>query len=136
MHSLSAILAIIFFIGCATVPYTGRNQFILISEGQEAGLGDDAYRHTLRDSVVTRDVDAERIVRRVGKKVAAVANKAEYNWEFSIINDPETVNAFALPGGKVAVYTGIFGPARDQAGWPWSWATRLPMRWRAIRPSA
>jgi len=79
-------------------------------------LGEDAYRHTLRDSVVTHDINAERIVRRVGGKIAAVANKPEYKWEFTIINDPETVNAFAVPGGKVAVYTGIFGPAHDEAG--------------------
>lgn len=89
---------------------------MLVSEGQEAALGDDAYRQTLRDSVVTHDMNAERIVRRVGEKIAAVANKPEYKWEFTVINDPETVNAFAVPGGKVAVYTGIFGPARDEAG--------------------
>lgn len=113
---LSVILGVIFIVGCATAPYTGRNQFIVVSEGQEASLGDEAYRHTLRDSVVTHDINVERIVRRVGEKIAAVANKPEYKWEFTIINDPETVNAFALPGGKVAVYTGIFAPARDEAG--------------------
>ena len=113
---LSVILAVIFIVGCATAPYTGRSQLILVSEGQEASLGDDAYRHALRDSVVTHSPDAERVVRKVGEKIAAVANKPDYKWEFTIINDPETVNAFAVPGGKVAVYTGIFGPARDEAG--------------------
>jgi metalloendopeptidase OMA1, mitochondrial len=102
--------------GCSSAPYTGRSQLIVVSEGQEAALGDDAYRHVLRDSVVTRASNAERIVRKVGERIAAVANKPEYKWEFTVINDPETVNAFAVPGGKVAVYTGIFGPARDEAG--------------------
>ena len=102
--------------GCSSAPYTGRSQLIVVSEGQEAALGDDAYRHVLRDSVVTRASDAERIVRKVGERIAAAANKPEYKWEFTVINDPETVNAFAVPGGKVAVYTGIFGPARDEAG--------------------
>lgn len=88
----------------------------MVSEADEAALGDDAYRHALRDSVVTRSPEAERLVRRVGEKIAAAANKPEYKWEFTVINDPETVNAFAVPGGKVAVYTGIFGPARDEAG--------------------
>jgi Zn-dependent protease with chaperone function len=115
-RNLSIALAVMLIIGCATAPYTGRSQLMLVSEGQEAALGEDAYRHTLRDSVVTHDINAENIVRRVGAKIAAVANKPEYKWEFSIINDPETVNAFAVPGGKVAVYTGIFGPARDEAG--------------------
>ena len=102
--------------GCSSAPYTGRSQLIVVSEGQEMALGDDAYRHALRDSVVTRASDAERIVRKVGERIAAIANKPEYKWEFTVINDPEMVNAFAVPGGKVAVYTGIFGPARDEAG--------------------
>lgn len=113
---LSLFTAIFFFAGCATAPYTGRSQIILVSEGQEASLGEEAYRHSLRDSVITHNYDAERIVRKVGERIAQVANKPEYKWEFTVINDPETVNAFAVPGGKVAVYTGIFSAARDEAG--------------------
>ena len=79
-------------------------------------LGEDAYRHVLRDSVVLRDYEAERLVRKVGERLAAVAAKPAYHWDFTIINDPEMVNAFAVPGGKVAVYTGIFSAARDEAG--------------------
>jgi predicted Zn-dependent protease len=101
---------------CSSAPYTGRRQVILVSEGQETALGDDAYKHVLRDSVITHNPDAERIVRKVGERIAAVANKSDYKWEFSVINDPDMVNAFAVPGGKVAAYTGIFGPARDEAG--------------------
>lgn len=114
--TLPVILLIVLSLGCATVPYTGRSQLMLMSRGDEAALGGDAYRYILRDSVVTRSPDAERLVRKVGEKIAAVANEPEYKWEFTVINDPETVNAFALPGGKVAVYTGIFGPAQDEAG--------------------
>src|SRR5262245_41928076 len=113
---LVGILVAGLVVGCATAPYTGRSQLILVSEGQEASLGEDAYRHSLRESVVTHDPEAERLVRKVGEKIATVANKPEYKWEFTVINDPQTVNAFAVPGGKVAVYTGIFGPARDEAG--------------------
>ncbi|HWP23914.1 MAG TPA: M48 family metallopeptidase [Candidatus Binatia bacterium] len=113
---IALVLALLIHLSCATAPYTGRGQIMLVSEGQEMALGDDAYRHILRDSVISRDPDAERIVRKVGERIAQAANKPEYKWEFSVINDPETVNAFAVPGGKVAVYTGIFGPARDEAG--------------------
>jgi predicted Zn-dependent protease len=113
---LALFLACFFFGGCATAPYTGRSQVILVSEGQEMALGDDAYRHILRDSVVTRDSATERIVRKVGERIARAADKPEYKWEFSVINDPEMVNAFAVPGGKVAVYTGIFAAAKDEAG--------------------
>jgi Zn-dependent protease with chaperone function len=113
---IALLLIVLFFSGCSAAPYTGRSQVILVSEGQEASLGDDAYRHVLRDSVVTRSPEAESIVRKVGERIAAVANKPEYKWQFTVINDPETVNAFAVPGGKVAVYTGIFSAARDEAG--------------------
>jgi len=113
---LALVLAHCLIAGCATAPYTGRSQMILVSEGQESALGDDAYRQSLRDNVVTHDAEAERIVRKVGERIASAANKPAYKWEFTVINDPETVNAYAVPGGKVAVYTGIFGPARDEAG--------------------
>jgi len=109
-------IALLIFAGCATAPYTGRSQFLLVSEGRETGLGEDAYRHILRDSVLSDNAEAERIVRKVGERIARAANKPEYKWEFRVINDPEMANAFAVPGGKVAVYTGIFPVARDEAG--------------------
>jgi predicted Zn-dependent protease len=114
--AISLTLAVIVLAACATAPYTGRMQFMLVSEGQEMSLGDDAYRHILRDSVVTHDGNAERIVRKVGERIARAAERPQYKWEFSVINDPDTVNAFAVPGGKVAVYTGIFPAAKDEAG--------------------
>jgi len=110
------LLVGVFVWGCSAAPYTGRSQIILVSEGQEIALGDDAYKHSLRDNVISHNPDAERIVRKVGERIAAAANKPEYKWEFTVINDPDMVNAFAVPGGKVAAYTGIFGPARDEAG--------------------
>ena len=114
--NLGAILLVIVITGCATAPYTGRSQLIFVSESQETSLGEDAYGQILRDSVITHDGNAERIVRRVGERIARVADKPGYRWEFTTINDPETANAFAVPGGKVAVYTGIFEPARDETG--------------------
>ncbi|MFQ5852509.1 MAG: M48 family metallopeptidase, partial [Candidatus Binatia bacterium] len=101
---------------CATAPITGRSQFLIVSESQEVSLGEEAYRHILRDSVLSRQPDALRIVRKVGERIARVANKPNYQWEFRVIDDPEMANAFAVPGGKVAVYTGIFPAARDEAG--------------------
>lgn len=89
---------------------------MLVSEGQEAGLGEEAYRHILRDSVLSNHAEALRIVRQVGERIARAASKPDYKWEFRVINDPDMVNAFCVPGGKVAVYTGIFPVARDEAG--------------------
>jgi predicted Zn-dependent protease len=89
---------------------------MLVSEGQEVSMGEEAYRHEIRNSVLLRDYEAERIVRKVGERIARAANKPDYKWEFRVFDDPEMVNAFAVPGGKVGVYTGIFPVARDEAG--------------------
>jgi len=89
---------------------------MLVSERDEVASGQLAYRQILRDSVSTSDQEALRMVRAVGERIAAAANKPDYRWEFRIINDPETINAFCVPGGKVAVYTGLFPIARDEAG--------------------
>jgi predicted Zn-dependent protease len=102
--------------GCVTAPYTGRSQLMIVSESHEVGLGAQAYRQTLRDSVVSDNAEALRIVRKVGERIARAANKPDYKWEFRVFDDPEQVNAFCLPGGKVGVYTGIFPVARDEAG--------------------
>ncbi len=109
-------LALFFLVGCATAPITGRRQFMLISEGTEISQGEQAYRAILRQSVVSHNPEAMRIVRKVGEKIARVAKKPNYKWEFTVIDDPEMANAFAVPGGKVAVYTGIFPAARDETG--------------------
>lgn len=115
-HSWLPALFLILLVACTTAPYTGRSQLMLVSEGQEMSMGEEAYRHELRNSVLLRDYEAERIVRKVGERIARAANKPDYKWEFRVIDDPEMVNAFAVPGGKVAVYSGIFPVARDEAG--------------------
>ena len=115
-HSLLPALFLALLVACTTAPYTGRSQLMFVSESQEVSMGEEAYRHELRNSVLLRDYEAERIVRKVGERIARAANKPDYKWEFHVIDDPEMVNAFAVPGGKVAVYSGIFPAARDEAG--------------------
>jgi predicted Zn-dependent protease len=109
-------IAILFFTGCATAPYTGRSQFMLVPESNEIASGEQAYHQIMRDSVLSDNSEALRLVRKVGERIARAANKPEYRWEFRVINDPDNVNAFCVPGGKVAVYTGIFPIAKDEAG--------------------
>jgi predicted Zn-dependent protease len=52
----------------------------------------------------------------VGKALAAVANRPDYQWEFKLIDDPKTVNAWCLPGGKIAFYTAIYPVLQDTNG--------------------
>jgi len=102
--------------GCATAPYTGRSQLLLISEGEEMSLGLKSYNEVLKKEKVSKDPQVNAMVKRVGTRIAAVANKPEYSWEFTVIDNPKTANAFALPGGKVAVYTGILPYTKNEAG--------------------
>ncbi len=102
--------------GCASAPYTHRSQLILVSESQESKLGADAYSQVLAKARINNDPQINAAVREVGERIARAANRPDYRWQFTVIDAPDTVNAFALPGGKVAVYTGLLPVAQDSAG--------------------
>ena len=118
LRLISALLLPLFLClpACTTVPYTHRSQLMLMSESDDLQLGAAAYKEVLKKEPITHDPQYTAPVQRVGQRIAAVADKPDYKWEFTVINDPKTANAFCLPGGKVAVYTGIFPIARDDAG--------------------
>jgi predicted Zn-dependent protease len=100
------LLAATIIAACATAPVTGRQQFIAVSEPQAAQLGAQAYQQILGERQVVRGTEQSRMVEEVGRAVAAVVD-APYDWQFALLQDP-TPNAFALPGGKVGVHTGLF----------------------------
>jgi predicted Zn-dependent protease len=102
--------------GCATTPYTNRKQLILVPESQESALGLQAYQETLKQSKISQDSQINAQIKRVGDRIAQAANKPDYQWQFTVIDDPKTINAFCLPGGKVAVYTGILPLTQDDNG--------------------
>jgi predicted Zn-dependent protease len=103
-------------IGCAQAPYTHRSQLILLSSETEMKLGAQAYNEVLAKSRVDGREVVLKPVEEVGGRIARAANRPDYDWRFTVIDDAEQVNAFALPGGKVAVYTGLFPVARDTNG--------------------
>ena len=100
---------------CATVPVTGRHQLLLLAESQEQQMGLDAYRQVLKKAKLSTDPVAIEQVRRVGRRIAEATGRTDYEWEFNLIEDKQA-NAFCLPGGKVAVYTGILPITRDDSG--------------------
>jgi predicted Zn-dependent protease len=102
--------------GCATVPYTNRTQLILVSQREETRLGAQAFQGVLAKSRIERQGVAVERVTEVGRRIAAAAAHPDFRWEFVVIDDPKLQNAFCLPGGKVAVYTGILPTTRDTAG--------------------
>ena len=98
------------------MPITGRSQLQLVSGEQEVQMGAEAYKEILAKAKISADLAANALVTRVGTRIAAATGRRDLPWEFKVIDDPQTVNAFALPGGKVAVYTGILPITRDEAG--------------------
>lgn len=100
---------------CVSTPETGRRAFIVTSEAEENQMGLQAYQEVLSKERLSNNAKWNAILQRVGKRIAAAANKPDFKWEFKLIESKEQ-NAFCLPGGKVAVYTGILGPAQNEAG--------------------
>lgn len=115
------------FSGCATVPVTQRKQFSFIPQQQLIALSDDSYAEILKESKLSTDSEKIDLVKRVGKKVADAAENfmcsigqeddiKDYKWEFTLIEDDKTANAFCMPGGKIAVYTGILTVTQNESG--------------------
>lgn len=111
-----AILAVFILTGCAKAPYTGRSQLLILSESEEISMGIQAYEEIKKKERLSNDERINAMIKRVGEKIAGVANKPQYRWEFIVIDDSETINAFCLPGGKVAFYTGILPICKDEDG--------------------
>lgn len=107
--------AVLFIVGCTTAPVTQRRQLLVMSEEKENAMGLTAYQEVLKEETLTKNEAAAAMVRRVGERIAAVANRPDFEWEFNLIDSP-TQNAFCLPGGKVAVYTGILPVCQNEAG--------------------
>lgn len=92
---------------------TGRSQFIIIPPSQDAALGLEALNEVKKSApVVTSGSMAER-VQRIGTRIATISDKPELDWEFIVIDEP-VLNAWALPGGKVAVYRKMLDNLNDE----------------------
>lgn len=94
--------------GCTTVPETGRHQLMLVSPEQEAQMGLTAFNDVKGKEKISADPKFNAQVRRVGERIAASVGRELPNaqWEF-VVFESDQINAFALPGGKVSVYTGL-----------------------------
>ncbi|CAA6805689.1 MAG: Zn-dependent protease with chaperone function [uncultured Campylobacterales bacterium] len=124
MKIILSILIITFIVSCTKAPITGRNQFILIDTQKELALGAEASVQTITENKDKVDIDLQALakVQAISSKIANVANKyvtksglPDFKWEFHVISDDKTINAFCLPGGKIFVYTGIMNIAKNDA---------------------
>lgn len=123
MEVLACMLALT--TGCETNPYTGRSQLIMTSVSDDIQMGTQAYSQVKNDPKMKPSQDPREIepVKHVTSRIIEAARRSKYaeiakafQWEVTVIKDDKTMNAFALPGGKIAVYTGIFPVAKTEAG--------------------
>jgi metalloendopeptidase OMA1, mitochondrial len=119
------LLLNILIAGCQTNPYTQRSQLLLMPSGQMNQMGAAQYSEVLQDPKVVISKDPKEIepVKHVAARIIEAAKRSKYgdvakafDWEVTVIKDDNTKNAWALPGGKIAVYTGIFPMAKNEAG--------------------
>ena len=122
---LIGIVLLIF--ACATVPLTERKALHLVSDSEVSSMAVQQYQKVLRESKLSKDPEKVQMVRSVGTRIARATEDLlrekgleseikNYKWEFNLIEDDKTVNAWCMPGGKVAVYTGLLPVAQDEAG--------------------
>ena len=112
---------------CTKVAVTGRQQLNLVSNSEIIPMADHQYDSVVRTANLSKNQQQTAMVKNVGTRIQraveqymaqnnASAELEGFQWEFNLIEDPKTVNAWCMPGGKVAFYTGIMPICRDEAG--------------------
>lgn len=122
----SALGVALVLAGCTTVPVTGRKQLKLVSDSTMIAQSAVSYREVIEEGPLSADQRQVEQIRRVGSRISTAVERylAEhgqselvngFDWEFNLIakNEP---NAWCMPGGKVAFYTGILPFTKDEAG--------------------
>ncbi len=112
---------------CATVPVTGRKQLSLVSSAEINQMAAQQYQEVIHQGPISNNQEQTAMVKRVGVRIQKaveeyMANKGAsdqltgFKWEFNLIQDDKTVNAWCMPGGKVAFYTAILPICKDEDG--------------------
>jgi len=114
-YLISLFIIALFFNGCVSTkaPVTGRNQVILVSEQETLTTGLQSYKKFLSESKISNNIQATKMIKKIGQKIALASDKKDFKWEFNLVEN-EAINAFCLPGGKVVVYTGILKVAKNE----------------------
>ncbi len=121
-----AVAVLLVLAACATVPLTGRRQLNIIPDSQMNAMSFQQYDQVLAQSTLSRNEKQTATVKRVGHRIQNAVEEyfrmqgqsdklAGYDWEFNLI-ESEQVNAWCMPGGKVAFYTGILPICADETG--------------------
>lgn len=122
-----AFLSASLLYACATVPVTGRKQLNLVAQDEIIAASSAEYQKVLQTSKLSNNQEQVAMIKRVGVRIQKAVEQymaqkgasdqlAGFQWEFNLIEDDKTANAWCMPGGKVAFYTGILPICKDEAG--------------------
>lgn len=123
----STFLVVLLVFSCQRVPLTGRSQFTPLPESQILSLSFQNYNEVLKSNQLSNDQEDVQMIRSVGEKISSSVENYfreknltdridNFRWEFNLIKDDNMVNAWCMPGGKVAFYTGILPICEDENG--------------------
>ena len=107
---LAFISALFLIAGCYTVPETGRTALNIVPDGQVSRLALASFNQMKEEGKISEDTEMIDRVNRVGRRIAESVGEdlPRADWEFVVFDNDEMINAFAMPGGKVGVYSGLF----------------------------
>jgi predicted Zn-dependent protease len=116
-----------FSISCAEVPLTGRKQLSLVPESEMISMSFTNYTDFLKENPVSSDKENISLVKEVGTNISnavikyftdnnLISRLDGYQWEFNLVKNDSTPNAWCMPGGKVVVYSGILPYTKDKNG--------------------
>jgi predicted Zn-dependent protease len=127
LSKATLIVLLLLSIGCSTVPVTGRKSLNILPDSELLSMSLQQYDDVLKKSKLSNDPAKIQMVKRVGERIARATEQffteqgmeseiKNYKWEFNLIEDDKVVNAWCMPGGKVAVYTGILPVTQNDTG--------------------
>jgi len=130
MKKLASLLILItglILVQCKSVPLSGRSQLSLVSNDKIFPMSFEQYEEVKKEGDIITGTDEARMIKRTGTRIQRAVEQyfreegrsgylKDYQWEFNLIKDDKTVNAWCMPGGKVAFYTGIMPICKDELG--------------------
>jgi predicted Zn-dependent protease len=129
MLKKAILISMVGFLGysCTQVALTGRQQLSLVSNSEIIPVANQQYDEVIKKGPLSANKEQTEMVKRVGVRIQKAveqymaqnnmsAELAGFAWEFNLIDEPKTANAWCMPGGKVAFYTGIMPICKDESG--------------------
>lgn len=128
VSSASVVIALfLLYQACSVVPLTGRKQLNLVPESEMISMSLTSYSDFLKANPISTDKASTDMVRKVGSDISAAVVKYfadnnlsgqldGYKWEFNLVKNDSTRNAWCMPGGKVVVYSGLLPVTKDRNG--------------------